>query len=327
MADISVHIPAHDVRLAGTLCLPPQSDAFATAILLPGSGHHDRDETIGQLKPFATIADHLKRVCIASLRFDGRGMGQSGGSTETVDFRSKVEDALAVRHWLIEQRGIDAQRLLFIGHSEGGLVGAAAAAEKPTVLAMLSGLAEPVAATLHSLAETQSRAIGATPRQIVHERAMNEAAFAIAASPGEPQRERLAGLFASFLASWPDRDEPLSEADRSAAAESMAGTLLAPDFRSLLQQDPPAYLRRLARPALAMFGELDCQVRPDTNLAAFREATARNPRATAIVLAGHNHLYQEAVTGQIDEYETLGASPSGMALDALTGWIRDVFRV
>ena len=325
MTPVDVRLRSSTVQLAGTLCLPAQGEARATAILLPGSGHHDRDETIGAHKPFAVIADHLAAAGIGSLRLDGRGMGQSGGSTDSVDFASKVKDALAARRWLVDERGVDEARLLFIGHSEGGLIGAASAAEKPTALAMLAGPAEPIAATLHFLAEAQSRANGASDSQIAHERAMNEAALALAARPGKAPRIELIALIASHLAAWPDVGNALTDAERSSAAEAMADTLLAPDFRSLLQQSPADYLRRLTCPVLAMFGERDCQVSADANLPVFLQATAENAHARAIALPQHNHLFQVAVTGQIEEYETLGPAPSTVACNALTDWVKDVF--
>jgi pimeloyl-ACP methyl ester carboxylesterase len=313
------------VLLGGTLSLPTKGEPRATAILLPGSGHHDRDETIGSHKPFAVIAEHLAAARIGSLRLDGRGVGQSGGSTNDVDFTSKVADALVARRWLIDERRVAEDRLLFIGHSEGGLVGAAAAADKPTPLAMLAGPAQPIAETLHFLAEMQSKAAGASDRQIAHEQAMNTAAFALAARPGTPPRRELIMLIASHLETWPDVGNSLNDADRNAAAETMADTLLAPDFRSLLQQSPADYLQRLSCPVLAMFGERDCQISADANLAVFRQATAANPYASSIVLPSHNHLFQAAVTGQIEEYATLGPAPSAVALNALIDWVKEVF--
>ncbi len=316
-----VLVPAAGAVLAGTLALPSQGEPVALSILLPGSGHHDRDETVGKLKPFAVIADHLAASGIGSLCLDGRGIGLSGGSADNVDFRSKVDDVLAARHWLLEATGVVADRLVFIGHSEGGLVGAAAAATRPTALAMLSGPCEPIVAILHSLAEMQSSLAGATPSQIVHERAMNEAAFALASVPGEPQRGRLVNLIDSYLVSWPDTEGPLPDTDRLAAAEAMADILLAADYRSLLQQHPEDYLRQLTRPVLAIFGERDCQVLPQPNLAAFHAATAGQKSANAVVLPDHNHMFQVAITGQIDEYQSLGKSPSPVALKTLSDWI------
>jgi hypothetical protein len=320
-----VRFDSEGLALAGTFCLPAQGTPMAATILLPGSGHHDRDETLDTLKPFAIIAEHLAKQGIASLRFDGRGMGESGGSTETVDFGTKVIDALAARRWIIGQAGFDAGRLAFIGHSEGGLVGAAAAGEEPTALAMLAGPAQPIADLLHSLAESQSRAGGATARQLLHERAMNEAAFAMAAALGAPDRDGLAFLIASFLSKWPDVDDPLPPDRQWETALVMAETLLAPDFRSLLQQQPDQILRRVRTPVLAMFGQLDCQVPAPPNAAAFLHATSSNRSAQIVTLEQHNHLFQVAQTGRIDEYHTLGASPSPTALAILSDWLHDTF--
>src|SRR4029078_8671905 len=53
-ADSSIHFGA-------TFTYPKTNGPFVTAILITGSGHQDRDETILGHKPFAVIADYLTK--------------------------------------------------------------------------------------------------------------------------------------------------------------------------------------------------------------------------------------------------------------------------
>ena len=110
------------VQLAGTFSLPQGDGPFPAVVLLTGSGAQDRDETIGDYKPFAQIADSLARHGIAVLRCDDRGVGGSSiasGYETTADFAT---DALAMLRALKSYSGVDSTRVGYIGHSEGGLI-------------------------------------------------------------------------------------------------------------------------------------------------------------------------------------------------------------
>jgi hypothetical protein len=86
------------IALAGTLTLPRGPGPFPAAILISGSGPHDRDESIVGHRPFLVLADHLTRKGIAVLRFDKRGIGKSTGdyaNATTEDFAADAEAALS----------------------------------------------------------------------------------------------------------------------------------------------------------------------------------------------------------------------------------------
>ena len=105
------------VQLAGTFSLPQGDGPFPAVVLLTGSGAQDRDETIGDYKPFAQIADSLARHGIAVLRCDDRGVGGSSiasGYETTADFAA---DALAMLRALKSYSGVDSTRVGYIGHS------------------------------------------------------------------------------------------------------------------------------------------------------------------------------------------------------------------
>lgn len=123
------------IEIAGTLCLPedarPQRPVAAVA-LIAGSGAETRD---GDLEPgwpprvgglpapgtMRRIAHHLAASGIASLRWDRRGFGRSGGDPETADYTSDLEDAVACVLWLQARSEVDGARVAVAGHSAGAL--------------------------------------------------------------------------------------------------------------------------------------------------------------------------------------------------------------
>ena len=134
-----------DITLAGTLTLPEGEGPFPAVLLLTGSGQQNRDEEISIVpgyKPFRVIADALTRQGIAVLRYDDRGIGQSGGDpaqATTIDFAA---DAEAGFNMLLAHPEIDPKRVGLLGHSEGGIIAAMLAARNPDV-AFVIGMAPP----------------------------------------------------------------------------------------------------------------------------------------------------------------------------------------
>lgn len=325
MAVRNVVFKSGEVSLAGTLTQPDTLAVTPTVILLPGSGHHDRDETVCNQKPFQTIALNFAAHGIASLRFDSRGTGESNGEQETVSFTTKVEDALSARSFLVNEWAVAAEQVAYIGHSEGGLVAAAASRKVPTPLVMLSGPVIPIAELLHAQARVQSLAAGATEVQIAYEQLMNEQVFDVASSSdtAEVARDRLARIIADALRNWPgaswENTDQIIE-----TTEAMVSIVLANDYRSLLQQQSAEILADVKAPILALFGELDCKVDAERNLQAYKTATRNNASAEAVVIDGHNHLFQVASSGGIDEYETLGDAPSPETLAHIRDWLRKI---
>jgi hypothetical protein len=143
--DVSFSSKAEGVKLAGTLTMPSAPGKYAAAILLSGSGPQDRDETLFEHKPFLVLADHLTRQGIAVLRYDDRGIGKSGGSfagSTSADFADDARGAVA---YLRSRSDIDGEKIVIIGHSEGGLIAPMVAAtdERIAAVVSLSGPAMP----------------------------------------------------------------------------------------------------------------------------------------------------------------------------------------
>ena len=67
------------------------------------------------------------------LRYDKRGVGQSGGRSETVTLQDYADDLIAVVKWLAKRDDVDPRRIAVVGHSEGGTIAMLAAAREKKI--------------------------------------------------------------------------------------------------------------------------------------------------------------------------------------------------
>lgn len=126
MTQSSVLINASDVTLAGTLVVPHA--AKAVVIFVHGSGPMDRDENSkgAKLNIFNTLADAFAGIGVASLRYDKRGVGASGGDFKRLRQSEMVADLVACIAW-VQAQGLGP--IYLCGHSEGTAIAPAAAAQ------------------------------------------------------------------------------------------------------------------------------------------------------------------------------------------------------
>ena len=115
---------ADGTRLRGTLTFPAAGRRAPAALLLNGSGPLDRDSnTPGQQLDVANaLAAALADHGVASLRFDKRGVGESEGDYLTMGFEEETGDARAGLEAVRAQPGVDAERVVVIGHSVGATI-------------------------------------------------------------------------------------------------------------------------------------------------------------------------------------------------------------
>jgi len=136
--------------LPGTLTLPKGDGPFAAAVLVHGSGPHDRDETIGPNKPFRDLAWGLASQGIAVLRYEKRthehGARLASSKASLTIKEETVDDALAAVAELRKHKTIDATRIFVIGHSLGATVAPQIGARDPMIagLVLLAGNARPL---------------------------------------------------------------------------------------------------------------------------------------------------------------------------------------
>ena len=72
---------------------------------------------------------------------------------------------------------------------------------------------------------------------------------------------------------------------------------------------------------LGLFGALDVQVDAELNASALEEALAGNPDVEIITFPTANHLFQDAITGAIEEYGELDDEFLPEFLPTISEWL------
>ena len=322
-----------DIVLAGELTLPEGDGPHPAVVLISGSGDQDRDSDIGGFRLFAVLADHLAGAGVASLRFDDRGVGGSTGDGLQATLQVRAADVEAAVDVLRSRDGIDVGSIGLVGHSEGGIV-APVVANRTEGVAFVVLLAAPAVRGAEILAAQQVQLFeesGATAEEVEQFRALFDLVFhAVATGQGWDEVEAaMRSMVQQGFEALPEQArEAIPDEDGlvdSIVAEEMA-TWQSPWLGSFLEHDPRPAIVALDVPVIALYGELDVQVPAAINSTAMSEAIAESnvPTHTIATIFSANHLFQEAVTGSVDEYRRLKREfvPDFVAI--LTEWLTDV---
>ncbi|WP_227413335.1 alpha/beta hydrolase [Chryseobacterium culicis] len=113
-------IKSDGIELNGTLLVPPSYNKKRLVIFVHGSGAHDRDETIGENKPFKDIAEYLLANGIASYRYDKRTYTYPEAFTEksTVE-EETINDAVNAANYFKNSADFKGYQIIILGHSQG----------------------------------------------------------------------------------------------------------------------------------------------------------------------------------------------------------------
>lgn len=314
----------------GTLVLPPAANAEARhpcVLLITGSGVQDRDETLFNHKPFAVIADALARAGIASLRVDDRGWkGAKDPAGKEATTETFVQDVVAGVAFLAKQPEIDPERIGLIGHSEGGLIAPAVAAEMgKRRVAFIVLLAGPGVSGYDCLREQMGailRANGSSPRHIDLALArQNVTLTAVMAGDTAATLESLRQTIAenNAAAGVP----ALEGAALDAAVEKAMKQVDSAWMRHFLTRDPRQALRKTACPVLVLNGGKDVQVVASQNIPEIARALldGGNTDVTIRVFPELNHLFQPCTTGAVAEYGQIETTIDPAVLETISSWI------
>lgn len=324
----SLDVMNGDVKLAGTLTRPKGGAPAPAVVLVTGSGAQNRDEDVFGFKVFATLADALTRQGIAVYRYDDRGVGESTGSLTTSTTEDFAGDAVAAVAKLRAMEGIDPKRVGILGHSEGAMAAAIAAAKSPDVafIVMMAGPGVGGQDVLAQQTRDMAKAQGATPEQVERVVAANRAVTDAVVRKADPEeRTRLIrALVEAQLDALPEAQRA-GIGDREAFIEKTlkgASTQMAsPWMAYFLTFDPSSWLRKVTVPVYLALGELDVQVPPSLHEAPIREALRQHKEATIKVYPGANHLFQRAKTGLPTEYGMLDKAFVPGLTDEIGAWI------
>lgn len=315
------------VRLAATLTLPEGRGPFPAAVLITGSGAQNRDEELFGHRYFLVLADHLTRAGIAVLRADDRGVGGSTGSVANSTTADFADDALAGIAYLRARPEVDGARIGLVGHSEGGIVAPLAAAREPGKVAfvvMLAGTGVPLDEVILRQMELLSTAAGVPAAQVAEEVARARTAMAAIKAGADSVTVR-AGLQALVESQLAARPTPGAAADVAGIVDGALAGMTSPWFRYAISLDPRVALRQVRCPVLAVNGSLDLQVDPRQNLPEIEKALREGGNADVTIreLPGLCHTLQAATVGLPQEYGLVEETMNPVALDLVSGWIRE----
>ncbi len=320
---VEVRFDNGPISLGGTVVVPEGDGPFPVAVLISGSGQHDRDESTLGHKPFLVLADWLARQGVATLRYDDRGVGESGGNPAGATTADFAEDALAAVVFLADDERFSAIGL--IGHSEGGLIAPMVAAQTDvafTVLLAAPGL--PGAEVLAKQTEDLMRAEGAS-RSAVEWR-VGWATEVIALAASDMNSADIAAQIREVMAAAADDVPPgYEQLVSDAAIEDTVAAFTDPWLRYFLAYDPQPALEALAIPVLALIGDLDQQVSAELNIPALEAALAANSDSMVTELDGLNHLFQTATTGAVSEYGQIEETFAPEPMELVSRWILERF--
>lgn len=310
--------PKAQISLAGTLTIPSGQGPFPAAILIAGSGPHDRDENVAGHRPFLVLADHLTRKGVAVLRYDKRGIGKSTGKYDQATTEDFASDATAALDYLKSRKEINSKRIGLIGHSEGGLIAPMIASRSSDVawivLLAAPGLKGEQIMLLQS--ELILKAAGFDDERIARARDFNLQSYALARKERDPEvlETKLADLVDST---------GMSTTLPPTMLKPQAQMMTSPWFRFFLDYDPVPALKKTQCPVLAINGDKDLQIASKENLAQIEKALQEggNKDFQTHELAGLNHLFQHAPTGSPSEYGGIQETFAPEALTFVSDWI------
>jgi uncharacterized protein len=300
--DSDVTIPANGFSIAATMTNPPGVGRLRhpTVVLVGGSGPIDREGIVAGIPVLSQVAGALAQQGFLVLRFDKRGVGQSGGRPEAATQKDYSDDLISIVKWLEKRDDVDSRRLTVMGHSEGGTVALQAAAREKKITSIVL-LATPGTTGADLLLEQQQHELDRMKL------------------PEAEKAEKIAlqkKIHAAVIEGTGWESVP-PELRRQADT---------PWFRSLLTFDPAAVMPRVKQPILIVQGDLDKQVQPyhADKLAELARARKKDGGAVDVVhLPGVNHLLVPATTGDVQEYAELKAKAiSPDVTTAIVEWLK-----
>jgi pimeloyl-ACP methyl ester carboxylesterase len=302
------------IELAGTFRIPDGQGPFPCLVLISGSGPQDRDETINELRPFRDLAEFLAARGWATLRYDDRGVGESGGSFAGSTSSDFSLDAIGAYRFVAADKRMDSRRIALAGHSEGGYVAMLAENSLEGVYALVL-LAAPGVGGYDILLDQSADLLTAM--------GAGKAAVAAAASANKTIYDLILSSTDFPLEAVKDTLKKAGVPDDQLASQ-LPG-LSDPWFRHFLQTDPSKPLSALRSPVLALNGTKDLQVRADKNLEAIKvHATNSGKEVRIVSLEGLNHLFQEAITGLPEEYASLSADFNERVMETIAEWLEEL---
>jgi pimeloyl-ACP methyl ester carboxylesterase len=288
----------------GTLRLPLTTGRHPAVFLLQGSGDADREAE-------SFYADYFARQGIATLVYDKRGTGSSGGDYRDESFDDFAEDALAGIHYLQTRKEINPRWVGLCGRSHGGIVAPLAASLSTDVAFMInvSGAGVAPYQQVTYQAEAQMRHDGFSESEIAEAVAYMNQKWQVARTGGEGWDRLQAATENARNKRWLARAQPATKLED-----------IVPSWKLQMGYDPMPALEKVKCPVLTIFGELDTLTPVSETTANYRKGSrkAGNKDVTIRVFPNADHAL--LVWPQPNDQIHWPVLAPGY-LDAMTNWI------
>ncbi|MFT0846601.1 alpha/beta fold hydrolase [Actinomycetaceae bacterium L2_0104] len=265
-----IDVAVGEYELPGKLTMPGADAEGPNVVVLfvAGSGPSDMDETIGAAgnAPLRDLAYQLADEGVPSLRYDKRyhAAPESYSDSDTID-DEVLDDVSAALQMLETHPDTAGRQIIVVGHSLGGMLIPAIAAQHPEVAgaAILAGTPRTLWEVIRDQNQAQVDAMDIDPEQAEQMMAqVNEEV---------------------------DRANELSDPE----AEPVLGSLPAPYVVSLNELDLAETARTLDIPLLVMQGEADIQTSATVDFEAWQDVLADVPDVTYQLFPDLNHLFMK----------------------------------
>jgi pimeloyl-ACP methyl ester carboxylesterase len=287
------------IRTASPEAPPPEPDPVKRpgVVLVAGKASPDRDTITAGVPAMSHLAGALAEAGFVVVRYDNRGVGQSGGRTEAATLTDYAGDLRGVVKWMADRKDVDDRRIAVVGYGDGGWMAMSAAASDKRIAAVVS-LAAPASKGVDVVLDQQRAELQA-----------------LAMSDSERKaKEALQKQIHAAVLSGKGWDQIPPELRRRADT---------PWFHSLLAYDPGKVIDDIRAPILIVHGDIDQEVPVDQaeRLAALAKK-GKSDSVELVIVRGVNHRLVPAVTGSTFEYPALiGRQISPEVSAAVTSWL------
>jgi pimeloyl-ACP methyl ester carboxylesterase len=311
----------------GTLVIPNGKKKYPLAILISGTGQHDRNYTFMGRESFTVLADYLAKQGIASLRVDDRGIGKTTGNFETSttgDFADDVDQQIA---YLKSDKNIDASHIGLIGHSEGGMIASIVSSRNKDVKFMISmsgvGVSGLEMLNLQNTAILKSFGFSekVVTKQMEMYNIMFKAVYDLKATDSVKPvlTEKLKNWMKlqdsttlKEVQMWDGRDQNFLYRYSKDAERKW--------YRYTIHYNPQDYLPKITIPVLAINGDKDIQVPAKENLDSFKKYL-KSKDVTTKIYPGLNHMYQHCTLCTSAEVKNIDEVFAPEVLEDVSKWI------
>ncbi|MFO8062588.1 MAG: alpha/beta hydrolase [bacterium] len=325
--DVVILNPRDSIEIGATVTIPAGDPPFPAVVMVTGSGQQDRDETVFGHKPFLVLSDYLTREGIMTIRYDDRGIGETGGNPEPCTSEDFARDAYYVYEYLLEMDESVDSLTGILGHSEGGMIAQMLAAEHEDIdfIVLMAAPGVTGGEVVMMQSEAINTASGLDKTAVEEASRFQQRIIDAVRDIEEPAqiKAEIRSIMEEYRAKMPpEQQAQLTDNTIETQVEAAASNW----YRYFVRFDPAEYLKDIDCAVLAVNGGKDLQVPAEENLMRIGRILEENGNSNVTVklFDDVNHLFQTAETGLTDEYYTLNETMNPAVMEYIAQWINDL---